>query len=110
MADARAAAEQALHMATFSLLKMSAGGMSDQVGGGFHRYSVGEPWHQGLILPLKAGSLADVWGHRGVLPHCSSHLHVMGLGLTASYSAADLPASTAAVLTHAQPGGAFSCL
>lgn len=32
-------------MATFTLQQMAAGGMYDQVGGGFHRYSVDEHWH-----------------------------------------------------------------
>ncbi|KAI3426373.1 hypothetical protein D9Q98_008745 [Chlorella vulgaris] len=39
------AAARLLHMITFSLSKMSAGGMYDAVGGGFHRYSVDELWH-----------------------------------------------------------------
>ena len=39
--DARAM----LHMATFTLERMAAGGMRDQLGGGFHRYSVDEYWH-----------------------------------------------------------------
>jgi uncharacterized protein YyaL (SSP411 family) len=34
----------ALHMATFTLEKMAAGGMYDQLGGGFHRYSTDERW------------------------------------------------------------------
>ena len=33
------AADRLLHMATFSLQRMAAGGMRDQLGGGFHRYS-----------------------------------------------------------------------
>jgi len=33
-----------LHAATFTLDKMAAGGMYDQLGGGFHRYSVDERW------------------------------------------------------------------
>ena len=40
-----AEAEAALHMATFSLKKMAAGGMYDHIGGGFHRYSVDEYFH-----------------------------------------------------------------
>ena len=32
-------------MATFTLQQMAAGGTYDQVGGGFHRYSVDEHWH-----------------------------------------------------------------
>lgn len=31
-----------LHMATFTMKQMAAGGMRDQLGGGFHRYSVDE--------------------------------------------------------------------
>ncbi len=34
----------ALHMAEFTLQGMAKGGMYDQVGGGFHRYSVDEKW------------------------------------------------------------------
>ena len=34
----------ALHMATFTLDKMAYGGMYDQVGGGFHRYSTDDRW------------------------------------------------------------------
>lgn len=33
-----------LHMATFTLEKMGRGGMYDQIGGGFHRYSVDGEW------------------------------------------------------------------
>lgn len=33
-----------LHMVTFSLKKMAYGGMYDQIGGGFHRYSVDAIW------------------------------------------------------------------
>ena len=33
-----------LHMATLTLDRMAQGGMYDQVGGGFHRYSVDERW------------------------------------------------------------------
>ena len=36
---------QALEMVTFTLRKMARGGMYDQLGGGFHRYSVDERWH-----------------------------------------------------------------
>lgn len=42
--DSRLAAK-ALEMATFTLQRMAAGGMRDQLGGGFHRYSVDEWWH-----------------------------------------------------------------
>eukprot|EP00877_Chromochloris_zofingiensis_P013089 jgi/Chrzof1/8033/UNPLg00078.t1 len=36
---------RALHMASFTLQHMAAGGIFDHVGGGFHRYSVDEFWH-----------------------------------------------------------------
>jgi uncharacterized protein YyaL (SSP411 family) len=36
--------EQSLHMAEFTLKKMAYGGMYDQVGGGFARYSVDDHW------------------------------------------------------------------
>src|SRR5438105_14620818 len=36
--------EHALHMATLTLDKMAHGGMYDQVGGGFHRYSTDDRW------------------------------------------------------------------
>jgi uncharacterized protein YyaL (SSP411 family) len=35
---------EALEMVTHTLLAMAAGGMHDQLGGGFHRYSVDERW------------------------------------------------------------------
>jgi len=35
----------ALDMLTLTLDRMAAGGMHDQVGGGFHRYSTDERWH-----------------------------------------------------------------
>lgn len=44
-AGSRAEAGQALEMATFTLQQMAGGGMYDQIGGGFHRYSVDEHWH-----------------------------------------------------------------
>lgn len=37
--------ETALKVATYSLKKMAAGGIYDQIGGGFHRYSVDAAWH-----------------------------------------------------------------
>lgn len=36
--------ERAREIVTFSLIKMARGGMYDQLGGGFHRYSVDERW------------------------------------------------------------------
>jgi uncharacterized protein YyaL (SSP411 family) len=40
----RTASAQSLKMATLTLEKMSAGGLHDQVGGGFHRYSTDTRW------------------------------------------------------------------
>jgi uncharacterized protein YyaL (SSP411 family) len=40
----RAGDAQALHMATLTLEKMAGGGMYDQIGGGFHRYSTDARW------------------------------------------------------------------
>lgn len=40
----RTGEQHALDMVLFSLRKMAAGGMYDQVGGGFHRYSVDGQW------------------------------------------------------------------
>ena len=40
----RTGSEHALHMATLTLDKMAYGGMYDQVGGGFHRYSTDDRW------------------------------------------------------------------
>ncbi|HEX3694325.1 MAG TPA: thioredoxin domain-containing protein [Polyangia bacterium] len=41
---ARTGDAQALHMATLTLAKMAGGGLYDQVGGGFHRYSTDAHW------------------------------------------------------------------
>jgi uncharacterized protein YyaL (SSP411 family) len=40
----RTATDEALHMATLTLDKMAYGGMYDQIGGGFHRYSTDDHW------------------------------------------------------------------
>jgi uncharacterized protein YyaL (SSP411 family) len=59
--------EHALHMATLSLDKMAYGGMYDQVGGGFHRYSTDDRWlvpHFEKMLydnALLARSYLDAW-------------------------------------------------
>ena len=37
--------QHALEMVLLTLRKMAAGGMHDQIGGGFHRYSVDAHWH-----------------------------------------------------------------
>ncbi len=40
-----ASAKKALHMADFTLKAMARGGIYDQIGGGFHRYSTDGKWH-----------------------------------------------------------------
>ena len=59
---------QALHMALFTLRQMAEGGLFDQVGGGFFRYSVDAQWQvphfekmlcdNGVLLALYADALA----------------------------------------------------
>ena len=57
----------ALHMALVTLEKMAAGGLKDQVGGGFHRYSTDERWlvpHFEKMLydnALLAVAYAEAW-------------------------------------------------
>lgn len=43
--QARTGAQEPLDMCLFTLRKMAEGGIHDQVGGGFHRYSVDAFWH-----------------------------------------------------------------
>ncbi len=58
---------EVLHMATRTLERMAAGGLYDQVGGGFHRYSVDDRWlvpHFEKMLydnALLAVSYAEAW-------------------------------------------------
>ena len=69
---------QARHMALFTLEKMATGGMNDQLGGGFCRYSVDDLWmipHFEKMLydngPL-LGLYADAWqldDHRPLFKH-----------------------------------------
>jgi len=64
---ARKGDEKAKHAALFTLQKMAAGGMYDQVGGGFHRYSTDERWlvpHFEKMLydnALLASTYLDAW-------------------------------------------------
>lgn len=44
-AGSKLEAGKALEMATYTLQQMAEGGMYDQIGGGFHRYSVDDFWH-----------------------------------------------------------------
>jgi hypothetical protein len=67
----RADDEHALHMATLTLDKMAYGGMYDQVGGGFHRYSTDDRWlvpHFEKMLydnALLARAYLDAWRTTG---------------------------------------------
>ncbi len=63
----RARDPEALHMAVLTLEKMAAGGIHDQVGGGFHRYSTDSVWlvpHFEKMLydnALLAVAYAEAW-------------------------------------------------
>lgn len=63
--------EALLEMAAFSLAKMAAGGIHDQLGGGFHRYSLDAGWvvpHFEKMLydsALLAGCYLDAWQATG---------------------------------------------
>ena len=59
---ARTGASEVRHAAVFTLEAMARGGMYDQLGGGFHRYSVDERWvvpHFEKMLYDNAGLLAN---------------------------------------------------
>jgi len=62
-----------LHMALFTLQRMAAGGLMDQVGGGFHRYSTDERWlvphfekmlYDNALLPVAYLEAWQVTGRR----------------------------------------------
>ena len=59
--------KRALEMDLFTLRKMAAGGMHDQLGGGFHRYSVDRFWHVPHFEKMLydqaqlAGAYLDAW-------------------------------------------------
>ena len=59
---ARTGSEETRHAAVFTLESMARGGMYDQLGGGFHRYSVDERWlvpHFEKMLYDNAGLLSN---------------------------------------------------
>jgi uncharacterized protein len=61
-AASRPGDEQIRHVATHTLRKMAAGGIYDQLAGGFHRYSVDEQWivpHFEKMLYDNAGLLSN---------------------------------------------------
>ena len=51
--------KQALEMVTYTLRKMARGGMYDQLGGGFHRYSVDDRWFTPHFENLLSQSTKD---------------------------------------------------
>src|SRR6516225_6385126 len=60
---------QALYMATLTLRRMAEGGINDQLGGGFCRYSVDDYWmipHFEKML-YDNGSLLAAYGHAAVV-------------------------------------------
>ena len=59
-----------LDMITVSLDAMAAGGMYDQVGGGFHRYSVDAHW---LVPALREDALRPGPARAGVPPRLAGH-------------------------------------
>jgi hypothetical protein len=64
----RAQDAEALRMATLTLEKMAAGGIYDQVGGGFHRYSTDERWRvphfEKMLYDNALLTLAYLEGHQ----------------------------------------------
>ncbi len=73
---ARTGDGRALEMATATLRAMSAGGMRDQLGGGFHRYSVDDRWrvphfekmlYDQAQIVLALLEAAQAGGHRDLL-------------------------------------------
>jgi uncharacterized protein YyaL (SSP411 family) len=69
----RAGDARALHMAALTLEKMAAGGIYDQIGGGFHRYSTDARWlvphfekmlYDNALLAVAYAEAAQVTGRR----------------------------------------------
>lgn len=61
-----------------TLTAMAAGGMYDQLGGGFHRYSVDEFWHVPHFEKMlyDQGQLAAVYAQAALLPDGADFLHI----------------------------------
>jgi len=98
----RARDPEALHMAVLTLERMAAGGIHDQVGGGFHRYSTDAEWlvpHFEKMLydnALLAVAYAEAWqvtGRRDFARVVRQTLDYLGREMTAPegglYSATD---------------------
>ena len=98
----RARDAEALRMATVTLERMAAGGLHDQVGGGFHRYSTDATWlvpHFEKMLydnALLAVAYAEAWqvtGRRDLARIVRQTLDYLGREMTspegALYSATD---------------------
>ena len=79
---------QALHMALFTLRKMAEGGLYDQIGGGFFRYSVDAQWRvlhfekmlcdNGLLLALYAAYTAYLAMHATGHGALAAYAEIMG--------------------------------
>jgi hypothetical protein len=60
---ARTGKPEARDMALYTLRKMAGGGMNDQVGGGFHRYSVDNEWHVPHFEKMLYDQAQLVWAY-----------------------------------------------
>jgi uncharacterized protein YyaL (SSP411 family) len=98
----RARREESLHMAALTLERMASGGIHDQLGGGFHRYSTDSEWlvpHFEKMLydnALLAVAYAEAWqvtGRRDFARVVRQTLDYLGREMTspegALYSATD---------------------
>jgi uncharacterized protein YyaL (SSP411 family) len=77
---------EGLDMLTLTLDRMAAGGMYDQIGGGFHRYSTDERWHvphfekmlydnaQLIRLYTRAWQVTGVERYRGIAVETATYL------------------------------------
>ncbi|WP_242342348.1 thioredoxin domain-containing protein [Anaeromyxobacter terrae] len=98
----RARDPEALRMATLTLEKMAAGGLHDQVGGGFHRYSTDTAWlvphfekmlYDNALLAVAYAEAFQVTGRRDFARVVRQTLDYLGREMTspegALYSATD---------------------
>jgi uncharacterized protein YyaL (SSP411 family) len=98
----RARDERSLQMALLTLEKMAAGGLHDQVGGGFHRYSTDAEWlvphfekmlYDNALLAVAYAEAYQVTGRRDLARVVRTTLDYLGREMTAPegglYSATD---------------------
>jgi uncharacterized protein YyaL (SSP411 family) len=98
----RARDEEALRMATFTLERMAAGGLHDQLGGGFHRYSTDAEWlvphfekmlYDNALLAVAYAEAHQVTGRRDLARVVRQTLDYLGREMTSPegglYSATD---------------------